>query len=275
MSGVRPGRYEVRFGVLEVQQDIDRDNGWLLSVGGVAQSYLDLDDPTHLEFDYTRRIGDVLDLLRPGPLDVLHVGGGAGTLARYVAATRPGSAQRVVDADDLLVSVVDELFGLRALPGVEVEVADGRQALRAAAPASRDVVVLDAFERAAVPAGMITVSAVEDVAGVLRPGGVCALNVTDGPGLPFARRVVGTLAEVFDHVVLVGEPAVLRGRRFANLVLAASAAPLPTAGLAGRAAGAPFPARVVDAADIDQWRGAPILDGDQVGGPQPPPGLFA
>src|SRR5215217_5309163 len=87
------GQYPVRFGTAELLRDLDRPNGWLLSVDGVAQSYVDLDNPTHLEFEYVRRIGDVLDRLsEPGKsMDAVHIGGGACTIPRYVAATRPGS----------------------------------------------------------------------------------------------------------------------------------------------------------------------------------------
>ena len=103
-----PGQYPVRFGQAELLRDLDRPNGWLLNVNGVAQSYVDLDDPTHLEFDYVRRIGDVVDCVaeQGHPLDVVHIGGGACTLPRYIAATRPGSRQLVLEADGPLVELV-------------------------------------------------------------------------------------------------------------------------------------------------------------------------
>src|SRR5438094_1038191 len=103
-----PGEYPVRFGTAELLADADWPGGWLLSVGGVAQSYVDLEDPTHLEFDYVRRIGDVIDCLEPGPLVALHLGGAGCTLPRYVAATRPGSRQLVFDADGELIELVRE-----------------------------------------------------------------------------------------------------------------------------------------------------------------------
>src|SRR4030081_2007532 len=113
-GGPTPGRSPVRFGTAELLRDLDRPNGWLLTVDGVAQSYVDLDDPTHLEFDYVRRIGDVIDNL-PDPgtaLDVLHIGGRGSTLPRYVAATRPGSRQLVLDADGELIDLVREQLDL-------------------------------------------------------------------------------------------------------------------------------------------------------------------
>src|SRR5258708_19735628 len=88
--------------------DADRPAAWTLLADGFPQSHVDLDDPRHLEFEYVRRIGHLLDLAAPAgvPLRVLHLGGGALTLARYVAATRPGSRQLAVDSDAALVEFV-------------------------------------------------------------------------------------------------------------------------------------------------------------------------
>ena len=47
-------------------------------------SYVDLADPTHLEFDYLRWIQIVLDVV--AARQVLHIGGGACALARALAA---------------------------------------------------------------------------------------------------------------------------------------------------------------------------------------------
>src|SRR5207248_7157458 len=82
-------------GGAELLRDADRRAAWMLLVDGVPQSHVDLEDPTYLEFEYVRRLGHVLDTAAPEgePLHVLHLGAGALTLARYVAATRPGSRQ--------------------------------------------------------------------------------------------------------------------------------------------------------------------------------------
>jgi hypothetical protein len=77
-------------GRLELLGDLDRPRAWMLLAGGVPQSHVDLDDPLHLELEYIRVLGHLIDLAAPAgaPLRVLHLGGGGLTLARYVAATR-------------------------------------------------------------------------------------------------------------------------------------------------------------------------------------------
>ena len=71
----------------------DRPGSFVLRLDGMNQSYVDLRHPLHLEFEYVRRIADVLDAAAPtgAPVRVVHVGGAAMTLPRYVAASRPRS----------------------------------------------------------------------------------------------------------------------------------------------------------------------------------------
>src|SRR5688572_23802493 len=99
---------------------------------GVAQSYVDLDRPTHLEFEYVRRVASVIDAIRARgqPLRVLHLGGGGLTLARYVHATRPGSSQDVVERDGALVRLVERSLPLPDAADVRILVADARTAVR-------------------------------------------------------------------------------------------------------------------------------------------------
>jgi hypothetical protein len=262
----------VRFGEAELARDADRPAGWLLSVNGVAQSYVDLDDPTHLEFDYVRRIGDVIDLAPPPgvPLEVLHIGGGACTIPRYVAATRPGSRQLVIEADGPLVDLVRERLDLRSVPRLKVRVGDGRAETATRRDGSADLVVVDAFESALMPGPLATLEHTREARRVLRPAGTYVANLADGGGLHFARRFTATLGAVFPHVLLLAEPGVFRGRRFGNIVAAASAEPLPVAELTRRTAGSAFPARCVPGQEFAG--NAKILsDGEPVTPPLPPP----
>src|ERR1700727_266877 len=107
-------RADIDSGVAELVADADRPRAWTLRVDGIPQSHVDLDDPLYLEFEYMRRLGHLADLAAPAgqPLRVLHLGGGGLTLARYVAATRPGSPQLAVDSDGALVGLVRRLLPL-------------------------------------------------------------------------------------------------------------------------------------------------------------------
>ncbi|PWW22646.1 spermine/spermidine synthase [Geodermatophilus normandii] len=273
-----PGPTEVDGGTAELLGDADRDGSWVLMVDSTPQSHVDLDEPTHLEFEYVRRMGHVLDLAAPEgePLDVVHLGGGALTLARYVAVTRPGSRQRVVELDQRLTDLVRTHLPLPRGARVRVRAGDARAGLAALPTASADVVVSDVFAGARTPAHLTTVEYAAEARRVLRPGGVLAANVADGPPLRFARGQVATLSAVFRHVGVLAEPGTLRGRRFGNLVAVASDAELPVAALTRRCAGDPMPARVVAGDDLSRFAGnaRPVHDADAAPSPEPPPGVF-
>ncbi|MFJ7266866.1 spermidine synthase [Streptomyces sp. NPDC099050] len=259
--------------------DIDRERAWLLTVDGAPQSYVDLDDPEHLEFEYVRRLAHVLDCVgEPGAaLDLLHLGGGALTLPRYAAAGRPGSRQDVVEFDAGLVALVGEFLPVAAGSGITVHVADARAWLAAAPDASADVVVGDVFGGSRVPASLASVEYAREVARVLRPGGVYVANLADGAPFGFLRGQLANFGAVFGELALIAEPGVLRGRRFGNAVLLASRRELPVAELTRVCAGDAFPARVEAGAALARlMRGAvPVSDTDAVASPEPPEGAFS
>jgi hypothetical protein len=239
------GRHHVETGTAEILADWDDPDGWMVLVNGVPSSYVHLGDPTRLEFEYVRWIGHVLDQAgAPGePLRVAHLGGAGCTLARYVAATRPGSSQVVFEVDGELAALMRSAFGRR---GFRVQVADARAALAGLPGGSRDVVIRDAFVGDTVPAHLSTLRFAQDVARVLAAGGLYIANVGDREGAPLARAEAATLLATFGEVAMIGEPGQLRGRRFGNIVLVAGAAPLPLDAVARRLAGGAVPARLVE-----------------------------
>src|SRR3954451_22077207 len=224
-------------------------------VDGTPQSYVELDDPTLLAFEYVRRLGHVVDLMaEPGrPITAVHLGAGALTLARYVDATRPGSRQRAVEASEEVAALVREQLPLGRGVKVPVQLADAREALGRMRDDAADLVVLDVSPGARPPAHLTSVELLVEAARVLRPGGRLGVNLADGPPLDFARGQVATAQAVFPHVAVAAERGIWRRRRFGNLVLVASRQPLPVTGLARRCAGDPAPARVEHGAGLTRF----------------------
>lgn len=268
----------VDHGTAKLMPDVDRARAWLLTVDGAPQSYVDLDAPAHLEFEYAQRLGHVLEAVaEPGrPLDVVHLGGGALTLPRYVAATRPGSRQDVVEADRGLLRLVVEHLPLPTDAGITLHSADARAWLGDAPAHCADVVIADVFGGSRVPAHLTTVAYARAAERVLRPDGVYLANLADAAPFAFLRSQLATFAVVFEELVLIAEPGVLRGRRFGNAVLAASHRPLDIAVLTRRAAADVFPARVEHGGALREFMGAaePVHDANAVPSPEPPDGAF-
>jgi len=250
-------------------RDISRRAAWTLLLDGVESSHVDLDDPMILEFEYVQWLGDIIDCLAlPGdPVDTVHLGGGAMTVARYVMATRPASEQIVFEIDGALVDLVRERLPWtrgRHTRRLRVRVGDASQGLAALADASWDLVVRDAFRDAVVPADLRTVESAARVERVLRPSGVYLMNVTDRAPFAVTGVELATLLEVFSEVALISEPSVLRGRRHGNLIIAAANRPLPLDVIARRIADGAVQGRVRDLAQTQQIaRGhRPLRDAD-------------
>lgn len=226
---------ETDYHCVNVEVDPVVASGRTLLLDDVLHSYVDLDDPTHLEYAYTRWIADGIDATRPAkePLDVVFVGGGGFTLPRWLQATRPGSTARVLEVDGDLVEVVRERLGLRDAPGLSVSVGDARTTLRDLPTDSADVIVGDAFGTYAVPWHLATTEWAQEVQRVLRPGGLYALNVIDYPPLELLRSETATLLGVFDDVRLVTAPDEEQQPAGGNALLFASDRPLPPPALSG------------------------------------------
>ena len=230
---------ETGYHCARVVADPERASGRTLVLEDLSHSYVDLEDPRHLEFEYTQWIGDAIDDAAPAgePLDVVFLGGGGFTLPRYLAATRPGSRSRVLEVDGELVELARERLGLRTGPDLRARVGDARVTLRGEPTDSADVVVGDAFGGRAVPWHLTTAEFLDDIRRVLRPGGLYALNVIDYQPLGLVRAEAATLLRAFEHVALV-----THATPGGNHVFLASDEPLP--------APPPRPARTLDRAAV-------------------------
>lgn len=250
-----PVRVESGVGTIELQPDRTRTGGRLLLIDGLTHGYVDLDDPTHLELDYVARIGAALDVLLPrgDPSDVLHLGGGAFSLPRFLASTRPLVRQTVVERSGAVVRVAERHLRLRRGERLVVVQADGRVAVERAADATFDLVLGDAFVGTETPEAMATGAFAAEVRRVLRPAGRYLLNVVDQPPWPFAAAQASHLRGAFAHVLAFGGREVVRGRHAGNVLFLASDAPLPRDGLARRIAGGAHPAELVPAARLAGW----------------------
>lgn len=241
-----PCETETAYFCARVEPDPGRSGGRTLWLDTLRHSYVDLDDPTHLEFGYVAVFGALVDTVverDDAAPTVLHIGGGGFTLPRYVDAVHPDSVNVVLELDAELVGLAEEHLGLRPSPTLRIITGDARVGIRSAvAEASRstaessrfDVVIGDAFGGPAVPWHLTTREFLTEIAEVMRPGGVYGINVIDHPPMEFLRAQMATLAEVFDHLAVVGLPERLRGERGGNLVVLASDRPLPTDALSAR-----------------------------------------
>jgi spermidine synthase len=265
---------ERRVGSGVASVEAQSDGTFVLRVDGTPQSQVDLADPTHLPFEYMRRIGDVVDAIAPRrqPIAVVHIGGAALSLPRYVAATRPRSRQIVLEPDEDLTDFVREALPLPKRSGIKVRPVTGRAGFTELYDDSMDVVILDAFEHEAVPANLVTTEFFTECARVLRPTGVLIANLIDGTaGLPFIRRTAATIRGAIGDGVLLAERKILRGRGFGNVIAVASPQPVPELTTAGQRAQPPY-----DVMPLSELAGkaAPLTDAEGFVTPHAPAAVF-
>ena len=197
-------------------------------------SYVDLADPTHLEFDYMRWMRIVLRAARARR--VLHVGGGACALARALAAEDPDGRQEVCEVDPDVLGLAREHLGLRRAPGMHVRVGEGRAFVARQPAGSWDAVAIDAFVAATVPRRLITIQALADVA---RVAPLALINVLDNRSARDVRAVAAALAEVYPCTWALG------GRGGNTIVIGSGAMLRPDLDrIAARLAADPSPARL-------------------------------
>ncbi|WP_168186211.1 spermidine synthase [Agromyces badenianii] len=239
---------------IEFESDVFSSTGLTLLVDGTAQSHVDPIDPTRLFFEYTRRLGHVVDALgTPGArLRVLHLGGGALTLPRYVAATRARSAQLVVELDAEMLDAVLDRLPLPAGEPIERVVGDAASVIDTLSPGF-DVVIVDLYSRLEPPDFVDTVPFMGTCLRLLAPGGVLAVNVADAAGLTRLRSQARAIARADPAAALLvaGDPGVLSGAEEGNSVLVAAPGGMP-GGIRDRLlTQGPHPAGVLDGARLD------------------------
>lgn len=216
---------ETTYHCASVVADPDRASGRTLVLDAVRNSYVDLDDPTHLEFEYVRAIASVTDVAFPTgePLAAYHLGGGGLTLPRYLDVVRPGTESLVSEIDGGVVRLDREELGLVTGDGIDVRVEDGRLGLGRLDDDSRDLVVGDAFGGISVPWHLTTTEALDEVRRVLTDDGVYVVNLIDHGTLDFARAETATIAATFEDVALLRDPDADNG---GNLVVVAADRPI-------------------------------------------------
>ena len=189
-----------------------------LHLGGDAiQSAMRLSAPDRLELAYTRAMMAFL-LFAPAPRDLLMIGLGGGSIARFIHEQLPRTRITVVEINPQVVAAARTFFGLPADDRrIKVLVGDGAAHV-AAYRGACDAMLLDAFDDGRSVKTLATDAFYEACRETLRPNGVFAVNfIADEPrfGTYLARierafdgRVLCLPSEDRVNMIVLG----LRGR---------------------------------------------------------------
>ncbi|MFC7848700.1 spermidine synthase [Arthrobacter sp. NPDC057388] len=279
-GGPVEGVYYIDTGDCELIADQDNSTGWLLRINGVMSSHIDLADPLFLDFEYMRWMSALIES-RWAPeakprLRGLHLGGGACSLARYFHAAYPDARQVVVELDGKLAEYVRTWFDLPKAPLLRLRVGEARAVTETLTPDTRDFVIRDVFAGAVTPFPLTTAEFNAHVRRVLAPGGIYVVNSGDGPDLKNAREDAATIAAAFEHTVIIADPAMLKGRRYGNMVMAGSDEPFDDdPQLARRLLGGAVPAHIWNDAKVRAFAAGAAVRHDPRPGTDTAPGVEA
>ena len=244
--------------------------------GDASQSWVDPARPDLLLFEYVVQVSllfehGLADLGQSERIRVIHIGGAGLSIPRWIAWRRPGTAQIVCEPDAGLTEEVRRKLPLPPRSGIKVRDVDGRSGVAAMPSGDADLVVLDAFDGARVPGGLVSAEFLDELVRLGRGRRMVICNVTDSSPFRWTRRFAAGLAERWRHLLVGTEPAVWKGRRFGNLLLVASGTRVDETGLRRDSAKQPCPYRWIGGRELRSWVGGaePFTDADTQDSPPP------
>jgi spermidine synthase len=162
------------------------------------QSAMRVSRPWDLELAYTRAMMGFL-MFNPMPQEVLMIGLGGGSLAKFIRKQRPQTHITAVEIDPRVIAAARAHFELppddEALSVIE---ADGALYVRQH-PASADVILLDGFDAGNQVEALATQTFYNACRRALKPGGVLVVNLW-GRDSAF-KEYFARLARAFDGEV--------------------------------------------------------------------------
>lgn len=169
---------------LSVRATHRADGRLALEVGGVVQSIaLPADGADHPALDPSALFpGGYWEAMLPHgcPARALLLGLGGGTVARLLARRCPGVAMVGIERNAAVLQTARAALALDDVPGLTAVLADAFVWVPAAVdaePASYDYICLDLFEGGRLTLGALATPFLRQVAALLAPGGVLAVNL--------------------------------------------------------------------------------------------------
>jgi hypothetical protein len=142
-----------------------------------VQSGVYLDGTKDLPFWYTRRMVEVT--IAAKPRTVLLLGGGAFTMAEYMARQLPNTHIDVVEIDPGLENISRQYFSYQSLPNVKLIFDDARTYIQRT-NRHYDVVLIDVYNGGEIPYSLLTAEYGSELARITREDSLVVANLIAG-----------------------------------------------------------------------------------------------
>jgi spermidine synthase len=192
----------------------------------LVHSFVDLDNPKHLEYRYEQLYAEVFRWKFPlkSKFNSLTIGGGGYTFPRYMEAVYPNAEIDVVELDPEVTHVTHAYLGLPLSTRIRSYNMDGRWYVKNSA-AVYDMVFLDVFNDLSVPSHLTTYEFALELKRIMKPNGILLANIIDHfqKGL-FLPSYLRTLKEAFgaDNVHVLSISPVFDEIRTATFIILVS-----------------------------------------------------
>ena len=196
----------------------------------LIHSYVCLENPLHIEYDYEKIYSDVLKwkFKEDKPFKSLTIGGGGYTFPRYMELVYPKAAIDVVEIDPEVTNIVYTHLGLPKETRIKTYNTDGRWFVMNSKE-KYDLVFTDAYNDLSIPYHLTTREFLQEVKNVMNPGGILMSNIIDnfqkGAFLP---SYIKTLREVFGekNVYLLSVSPDFKNTRISTFIVIAGYGPI-------------------------------------------------
>lgn len=187
---------------LKLKKAISRDGKTPLQaliLDNLVHSYINLENPLHIEYQYERIYADILKwrFHKNASFRSLTIGGGGYTFPRYMEASYPNAHIDVVEIDPEITRVVYKYLGMPRNTRIRSFNDDGRWFVMNCKE-KYDIIFIDAYNDLSIPYHLTTKDFALQLRDILNPGGIVLTNIIDdfqkGSFLPSYIR---TLREVF------------------------------------------------------------------------------
>ena len=165
----------------------------------LIHSYVCLEDPLHIEYEYERIYSDVLKwkFKKDENFKSLTIGGGGYTFPRYMEVVYPKAQIDVVEIDPEVTNIVYKHLGLSADTRIKSFNTDGRWFVMNCKE-KYDLIFTDAYNDLSIPYHLTTKEFVAQLKSILNPDGLIMSNIIDNFQVgAFLPSYIRTLREVF------------------------------------------------------------------------------
>jgi spermidine synthase len=165
----------------------------------LIHSYVCLEDPLHIEYEYERIYSDVLKwkFKKDENFKSLTIGGGGYTFPRYMEVVYPKAQIDVVEIDPEVTNIVYKHLGLSADTRIKSFNTDGRWFVMNCKE-KYDLIFTDAYNDLSIPYHLTTKEFVAQLKLILNPDGLIMSNIIDNFQVgAFLPSYIRTLREVF------------------------------------------------------------------------------